>query len=108
MRRLQIALATLFLATLACGGAVTPTAAPETTARPTSDSPTNTPGAPTAPLTIAIEYGIFGVAAAYTPTGVTYAKPQLVFGVWGNLEPERGQWQWEPLDALIAEYQAAG
>jgi hypothetical protein len=42
------------------------------------------------------------------PTGVAYAKPQLVFGIWGNLEPERGQWQWEQLDALIAEYQAAG
>lgn len=112
MRRFQIALLLLFLAAIACGETITPSATPGPTAYPTAATPTAAPtGAPqrpTLPFTIAIEYGIFGVAAAYAPTGVTYAKPQLVFGVWGNLEPERGRWQWEPLDALIGEYQTAG
>jgi len=102
MRRVQIALALLLFAALACGEVSTST--------PSSTLDTSAPGAalPEAPLTIAIEYGIFGVAEAYIPTGVTYAKPQLVFGIWGNLEPESGEWHWEPLDALVAEYQAAG
>ncbi len=105
MRRPHFSLLLLLLATLACGSPATPVATPQ----PQSQTATISPGSPQqAPITIAIEYGIFGVADAYTPTGVTYAKPQLVFGIWGNLEPERGQWQWEPLDALIAEYQAAG
>jgi hypothetical protein len=105
MRRPHFPLLLLFLATLACGGPATPA----TTPQPQSQAATSSPSwAPQAPITIAIEYGIFGVADVYTPTGVTYAKPQLVFGIWGNLEPERGRWQWEPLDALIAEYQAAG
>jgi len=108
MRRLQIALGFLFLATLACGQVVTPAATVGPTNTAGAISPALDTAAPVSPLTIAIEYGIFGVADAYTSTGVTYAKPQLVFGIWGNLEPERGQWQWEPLDALIAEYQAAG
>jgi hypothetical protein len=93
------------MATLACGGSATPVATPQPRTQTATISPI---GAHQAPITIAIEYGILGVADAYTPTGVTYAKPQLVFGIWGNLEPERGQWQWEPLDALIAEYQGAG
>lgn len=105
MRRPHFSLLLLLMATLACGGSATPVATPQPLNQTATISPS---GVPQAPITIAIEYGILGVADAYTPTGVTYAKPQLVFGIWGNLEPERGQWQWEPLDALIAEYQAAG
>ena len=59
-------------------------------------------------FTVATEYGVVGLAEAYRQTGLDYAKLTLEFGVWGNLEPERGEFNWEPMDGLVAEYQAAG
>jgi hypothetical protein len=59
-------------------------------------------------FTIAIEYAVPGLAAAYAATGVSYAKPQPAFGIWDNIEPEPGRYDWGPTDALVAEYQAAG
>lgn len=60
------------------------------------------------PFTIALEYAIPGLAAAYTPTGVTYAKPQPIFGKWGLIQPAPGQYNWGPLNNLVIEYQTAG
>lgn len=97
----------LILITLACGQA-TPAATPgPQPPTPTSQPPTATPQAPF-PFTIALEYGILGVAEAYAATGVTYVKLQMVFSIWGNIEPEPGQYNWRPLDAAVQEYQAAG
>ena len=103
MSRALILCASLAIATLACGripGTATPLPAPRV-------SPA-TPAPHAAALTVAVEYGILGVAGDYAATGVTYAKPQLVYGIWGNLEPERGRYVWGPLDAVVQEYQAAG
>lgn len=98
---------TLVLLALACGQAAppTPTAAPPTPAPALS---TTTPAGSSVPFTIALEYGILGVAATYTDTGVTYVKPQMVYSLWGNVEPEPGQYVWGPLDAAVSEYHAAG
>ncbi|GAB4158951.1 MAG: hypothetical protein Fur0021_29360 [Candidatus Promineifilaceae bacterium] len=97
----------LILLVLACGQA-----SPAPTAVPPSTTPvpaTVTPDAGSSfPFTIALEYGILGVAEAYAATGVTYIKPQLVYSLWGNVEPEPGRFVWGPLDAAIQEYQAAG
>lgn len=96
----------LILLALACGQAGAPTAAPAT---PTPTLAAATPDAGSrVPFTIAIEYGILGVAEAYAATGVTYVKPQLVYSLWGNVEPEPGIYEWGPLDAVVQEYQAAG
>jgi len=90
---------------LACGQPpATGTPAPEQTS---PGSPV-LPGSGSPQFTIAIEYAIPGLAAAYAPSGVTYAKPQPIFGMWGMIEPEPGQVNWEPLDNLVGEYQAAG
>lgn len=98
----------LILLALACGQAGAPTAAP-TTPTPTPTLAAATPDAGSrVPFTIAIEYGILGVAEAYAATGVTYVKPQLVYPLWGNVEPEPGVYVWGPLDAVVQEYQAAG
>lgn len=97
--------ASLAMTALACGrtpGTATPAPPP---ASPTAAA---TLPAHVAPLTIAVEYGVLGVAKDYAATGVTYAKPQLVYGIWGNLEPERGRYVWGPLDAVVQEYEAAG
>jgi hypothetical protein len=59
-------------------------------------------------FTIALEYAIPGLAAAYAPTQVTYAKPQPIFGMWGLIEKKPGEFEWGPMDSLVAEYQAAG
>jgi hypothetical protein len=59
-------------------------------------------------MVIGIEYGVPGLAEAYVPTGVGYVKPLPAFGVWGNLEPQPGRVNWEPVDALVSEYQRAG
>ena len=101
--RLFVLLLAFIMPALACGQAtpmpppITPTPAP-----PTPPSPNATP------FTIALEYGILGVADAYAATGITYAKPQLVYTVWGNVEPEPGRYVWGPLDAVVGEYHAAG
>lgn len=82
-------------------------AQPAITSQPTSNtgqpSPVNSP-----PFTIALEYAIPGVAQAYAQTGVTYAKPQPIFGMWGLIEPQPGEYNWKPLDDLVIEYQSAG
>ena len=59
-------------------------------------------------FTIAVEYAILGVAQTYSEAGVHSAKLQNVFAVWGNIEPQEGQYDWDPLDALVLEYQKAG
>jgi len=33
-----------------------------------------------------------GLADIYAETGVTYAKLQPVYGIWGNIEPEKGKY----------------
>lgn len=106
-RRPLLGLVVLALAGLACGGPAVPAATPA----PTQDSSTLTPDAPpgeAVPFTIAIEYAIPGVAEAYASTGVSYAKPQPIFGMWGILEPRPGEYNWKPLDDLVVEYQSAG
>jgi hypothetical protein len=55
-----------------------------------------------------VEYAILGVAKTYSKAGVHSAKLQNVFAVWGNIEPQQGQYEWGPLDALVLEYQKAG
>ena len=93
----------------AARGTRTPRPAPQPRTSPTAVRIAPTPApAGGSPFTIAIEYGILGVAKDYAATGVTYAKPQMVYTIWGNLEPEPGVWVWGPLDALVAEYQSAG
>jgi hypothetical protein len=59
-------------------------------------------------FTIAVEYAVLGVAKNYSDAGVRSAKLQNVFAVWGNIEPQKGQFNWAPLDALVLEYQKAG
>ncbi len=103
MHRLRFVIVIFMAAALACGPAVSTATAPV----PTS-SPTAQPATTTAPLTISVEYGILGVAEAYAAAGVTYSKLQDAFVIWGNIEPEPGQYQWGPLDAIVLEYQSAG
>lgn len=103
MKRISLAVTALLLAIIACGPATTPTSAPPSTDLPVTNTPTGSPQ-----FTISIEYAIPGVAAAYAPTGVTYAKPQPIFGMWGLIEPQLGQYNWKPLDDLVIEYQSAG
>jgi len=104
MRRI-LAATSLFVMIAACGqpdAILTPTAV---TTAPAAFPPEA--GNPPA-FTIAIEYAIPGLGAAYAPTGITYAKPQPIFGMWGLIEPEPGMYDWGPLDDLVVEYQAAG
>ena len=102
-RRKAIPLAILFTLALACGQA-TPTATP--TAPPTQEPPP--PDSDSDRLTISIEYGVPGLAGAYAPTGVTYAKPMPGYGIWGSIESTEGERNWGPLDAVVSDYQAAG
>ena len=74
-----------------------------------------TPGGPATPggsdaFTLAIEYGVAGLGETYgrEGAGLSAAKPALEFTVWGNIEPERGRYEWRPFDALVEEYQSAG
>lgn len=101
MKRFAFPFIALLLTILACSP-VTPTATP----------PPGTPAVTSSPVnphfTIAVEYAILGVAQDYAATGVTYAKVQDAFVIWGNIEPEPGQYNWGPLDALVLEYQQAG
>ena len=106
-RRVLSGAALFLIITLACGG-VPPTPGGSPKASPALATPS-----PTAPtegdrFVIAVEYAVPGLAEAYAPTGVTYAKPQPAYGVWGNVEPKPGEYNWAPVDALIIEYQAAG
>jgi len=63
---------------------------------------------PASPITVAVEYAVPGLAEVFAAAGVRYAKPQPIYGLWANIEPERGTYDWKPLDALVAEYQRAG
>ncbi len=101
MKRLALPLLAIILATLACGTPTPPTSQP-------TDSPGNNVPLSNPDFTISVEYAILGVADTYAAAGVRYAKLQNVFVSWGNIEPEPGQYQWGPLDALVLEYQQAG
>jgi hypothetical protein len=105
MKRFLLPLSCLLLVFLACGQ--TPPVS-----NPTPDSPVNIPAASTgddsSSFTIALEYAIPGLAEAYAPAGLTYAKPQGIFGMWRHLEPEQGVYNWKPMDDLVIEYQQAG
>lgn len=105
MKRNLLPLVSLILVVLACGqtpGVMTPTPEqPQPTSQLSPD--VSSPG-----FTIALEYAIPGLGEAYTPTGLTYAKPQGIFGLWKFLEPEQGVFNWKPLDDLVIEYQEAG
>ena len=105
MKRLILSLFSFFALALACAQ---PPAV--VTLTPTAPSPVSTvPSGGEYPLfTIALEYAIPGLASAYAPTGVTYAKPQPIFGMWGLIEPQPGKYNWGPLDNLVIEYQTAG
>lgn len=91
----------IVLAALSCGTPV-----------PATPLPTGTPGnqetASNPAFNISVEYAILGVADTYAAAGARYAKLQDAFAIWGNIEPEPGQYQWGPLDALVLEYQKAG
>lgn len=88
-------------------GGPTASLAPGETAAPTGE-PTDPPAAAAGDFVVATEYGVVGLAEAYRGTGLDYAKLTLEFGVWGNIEPERGEFNWGPMDGLVTEYQAAG
>jgi len=105
MKRFLLPLSCLLLVFLACGQ--TPPVS-----NPTPDSslniPAASPGDASSSFTIALEYAIPGLAEAYAPAGLTYAKPQGIFGMWRHLEPEQGIYNWKPMDDLVIEYQQAG
>ena len=63
---------------------------------------------PPVDFTLAVEYGIPGLAQAYAASGVTSVKLRPEFGKWGNVEPQHGQYHWATLDSLVLEYQEAG
>ncbi len=110
MKRCFAALTALFVLNLACAQTTsvrTPTVMTPTRTRPPAGS-TNSPAVQESKFTIGLEYAIPGLAAAYAPAGVTYAKPQPIFGMWGLIERSPGEFDWGPLDNLVAEYQAAG
>ncbi|MCC7361650.1 MAG: hypothetical protein IT317_19355 [Anaerolineales bacterium] len=107
-----VVIGALAAATLACGqpvvrAGVTATAPAAPSATATVRLPLATVGRP-ADFTLAVEYGVPGLAALYAGTGVQSVKPQIEFGVWGNLEPTPGEYNWQALDQLVAEYQAQG
>jgi len=105
MKKILLPLSGLLLVFLACGQ--TP---PPSSPSPGTDIQILEPSTPdgTSSFTIALEYAIPGLAEDYTPTGLTYAKPQGIFGLWTYLEPEQGEYNWKPLDDLVVEYQRAG
>jgi hypothetical protein len=107
MKRIWFCLLLLTGAALACGQVP----APPTATSPASIQPDND-NIPRMVeqenFTIALEYAIPGLAEAYAPSGLSYAKPQGIFGLWKYLEPEPGVFSWEPLDKLVIEYQQAG
>lgn len=106
MNRIISTLAILILVSLACGQP-----APSATPGNSIPSPSLYSTSPTQTdpnFTIGIEYGILGLADFYTPTGVKICQASECFCSLGNIEPEQGQYNWGPLDALILEYQQAG
>lgn len=95
----------LFIAGLACGPSPAATPVPAEPASPILPSLTPVGDRP---FTISVEYAILGVAEEYAAAGVSYAKLQDVFVIWENIEPEPGEYNWGPLDAIVSEYQHAG
>ena len=89
------------IAILACG-------TPKPSVLQPTGSVDNSVVLPNPDFIISVEYGILGVARTYADAGVTYSKLQNAFAIWGNIEPERGKYEWGPLDALVMEYQQAG
>lgn len=75
-----------------------------------SVSPRSTVAANAAPADFAVgtEFALPGLAQAYREAGFAHAKPVVEYGVWGNIEPEQGRFEWGPLDYLVNEYHAAG
>jgi hypothetical protein len=105
MKRILLSLSCLILVILAC--TQTPAASTSTPDRPSpGEDISQVEGSPS--FTIALEYAIPGLGEAYSPTGLVYAKPQGIFGLWKFLEPEQGVFNWKPLDDLVLEYQQAG
>lgn len=93
---------------LACRSGANPVETPRE-AGPEPTSAVETPASTQPQGTIfAVEYGVPGLAEIYAQTGVTSVKLQPVFGVWGNIEPEPGVFNWTVTDALVREYQQAG
>ncbi|MGD1995755.1 MAG: hypothetical protein PVH62_03170 [Anaerolineae bacterium] len=105
---LVYAIVALGVSTLACGQAAPATSPPSTAGAPTATPVTALTRSGGDKFVVAIEYAVPGLAEAYAPTGVRYAKPMPAYGVWGNIEPQPGRYDWAPLDAVIADYQAAG
>ncbi len=103
MNRLSLPIVILVLSSLACGQATPKSTTPTQPLSTTPQTPSQNPR-----FTIAVEYAILGLAQAYATTGVSYAKIQDAYVIWGNIEPKPGQYDWGPLDALIREYQQAG
>ena len=61
-----------------------------------------------ADFAVGTEYALPGLAQAYREAGFLHAKPVVEYGVWGNIEPEQGRFEWGPLDYLVNEYHSAG
>jgi hypothetical protein len=101
LKRIALPLLAIILVTLACG--TSSPVVPTSTSQPVTGVPVHNPN-----FTISVEYGILGVAQTYADAGVAYSKIQDAFAIWGNIEPQPGQYQWGPLDALVLEYQQAG
>ena len=105
MKRLLLSLSCLILVILSCTQTpATATSTPE----PLLPAATISQDISNPSFTIALEYAIPGLGEAYTPSGLIYAKPQGIFGLWKFLEPEQGVFNWKPLDDLVIEYQQAG
>lgn len=71
------------------------------------------PSAGQGTFALGIEYMVPGLARAYAPMGVEWAKAQPEGFSWGDIEPSppehgRHRYRWDWPDALIREYQAAG
>jgi hypothetical protein len=105
MKRALLSLSCLILVILSC--TQTPSTA-TSTPEPPHPGETISQDTSTLNFTIALEYAIPGLGEAYTPSGLVYAKPQGIFGLWKFLEPEQGVFNWKPLDDLVIEYQQAG
>jgi len=101
LKRFSFPLLVITIAILACG-------TPKPSVLQPTGSVDNSVVLPNPDFIISVEYGILGVARTYADAGVTYSKLQNAFAIWGNIEPERGKYEWGPLDALVMEYQQAG
>ncbi len=101
MKPIILPMVVIVLATFACGTQAQPTSQP-------AGTPGNIEPGSSSTFNLSVEYAILGLADTYAAAGVRYAKLQNAFAIWGNVEPEAGQYLWRPLDALVLEYQQAG